>query len=100
MLAPENKGKLSFRYSLPAGLRILSDFQFVGLRGTEGGYGLNRYNVGDHSLEKGFSNKMTLIVYANNIWNQAYQQVYGFPSPGRTFGIRLQVNQKTSPSAR
>jgi hypothetical protein len=96
-LAPENKEKVSFRYSLPADMRILSDFQFIGKRGTEGGYILNRYNLGSISLEKNFSKKMTLSVFSDNVWNQAYQQVYGFPSPGRTFGVRLQMNALVNP---
>jgi outer membrane receptor protein involved in Fe transport len=99
LLAPMNKGKLSFRYSLPAGMRILSDFQFIGKRGTEGGYGLGRYSLGAISLEKTLPSKMILSAFVDNVWNQAYQQVYGFPSPGRSFGVRLQMNVQTKPAA-
>jgi outer membrane receptor protein involved in Fe transport len=95
-LAPKNKGSVSFRYSLPAGIRLLTDFQFIGKRGTEGGYSLKRYNLGDIALEKRLK-KMTFSVFADNVWNQAYQQVYGFPSPGRTYGVRLQMNTATNP---
>jgi outer membrane receptor protein involved in Fe transport len=95
-LAPRNKGSLSFRYSLPVGMKLLTDFRFVGKRGTEGGYSLNGYNLADISLQKRFK-KMTFSMFADNAWNQAYQPVYGFPSPGRTYGVRLQMNSFSSP---
>jgi outer membrane receptor protein involved in Fe transport len=92
LLSPMNKGKVSFRYSLPKGMRVLSDFQFIGKRGTEGGYALKQYSLGDVSLEKTFSNNLSCSAYMNNSWDQAYEQVWGFPSPGRTFGVRLKMN--------
>jgi outer membrane receptor protein involved in Fe transport len=95
-LAPKNTGQLSFRYSLPASMRILSDFQFTGKRGTEGGSNLDEYRLGNISLEKKFKNKVALSVFTNNVWNQAYQAVYGFPAAGRTFGVRLQVSNAPS----
>jgi outer membrane receptor protein involved in Fe transport len=95
-LPPNNKGKLSIRYSLPRHMRLLSDIKFIGRRGTEGGYTLDRYAVADFSVEKGFSKKATVQFFANNMFGTDYQQVYGYPSPGRAFGIRLQVNPQTS----
>jgi outer membrane receptor protein involved in Fe transport len=96
-LPPNNKGKLSIRYSLPAHMRILSDIKSIGRRGTEGGYTLNRYTVAGFSVEKSFSKKLTVGFVADNLFGMDYQQVYGYPSPGRTFGIRLQVNPQTNP---
>jgi outer membrane receptor protein involved in Fe transport len=96
-LPPNNKGKLSIRYSLPAHIRLLSDMKFIGRRGTEGGYKLDRYALADFSVEKGLSKKMMFQFFVNNIFGTEYQQVYGYPSPDRTFGIRLQVNSQTNP---
>jgi outer membrane receptor protein involved in Fe transport len=90
-LPPRNKGKLSIRYSLPMQMKFLSDIKFVGKRGTEGGYVLDRYATADISLEKSIAKKMTLGVFMNNATGMDYQQVYGYPAPGRTFGVRLQV---------
>jgi outer membrane receptor protein involved in Fe transport len=99
-LPPRNKGKLSIRYSLPAKARLLSDIKFVGRRGTEGGYVLDRYALVDVSLEKSIARKMTVSAFMNNASGMDYQQVYGYPSPGRIFGIRLQVNPSSNPFAK
>ncbi len=96
-LPPRNKGKLSIRYSLPAKMRLLSDIKFIGKRGTEGGYVLGRYAIADISLEKSIAGKMTVSAFIDNALGMDYQQVYGYQAPGRTFGIRLQVNPATNP---
>jgi len=99
-LPPRNKGKLSIRYALPAKIRLLSDIKFIGRRGTEGGYVLDRYALADISLEKSIAGKMMLSVFMNNATGMDYQQVYGYPAPGKTFGIRLQVNSTSNPFAK
>lgn len=96
-LPPMNKGKLSIRYSLPLEMRFLSDFKFIGKRGTEGGYTLSRYALGDFSLEKSVASKMSFSFFVNNMWDETYDQVYGFPSPGLTYGVRLKMNSASSP---
>jgi outer membrane receptor protein involved in Fe transport len=99
-LPPRNKGKLSLRYSLPAGFRALSDIKIIGERETEALYTLNRYATADLSLEKSIARKMTASFFVNNLSGMDYQQVYGFPAPGRTYGIRIQINSQTNPFAR
>jgi outer membrane cobalamin receptor len=70
--------------------------KFIGKRGTEGGYTLNRYALVDLSVEKAFSKKLTAAFFADNLFGMEYQQVYGYPSPGRTFGIRIQANSQSN----
>jgi outer membrane receptor protein involved in Fe transport len=95
-LPPNNKGKVSIRYTLPAGFRLLSDITAIGRRGSEGGYTLDRYALLDFTVEKTIARKMKLGFFVNNLNGMDYQQVYGYPAPGRTFGVRLQVNQQTN----
>jgi outer membrane receptor protein involved in Fe transport len=91
-LPPRNKGTLSARYALPFKTRVAFDLKAIGERKTEGGYGLGRYAVGDISFERTLANRMTAGFFINNLFGMDYRQVYGFPSPGRTFGVRLQVD--------
>jgi vitamin B12 transporter len=91
-LPPRNKGKLSARYSLPLKTRLAFDIKAIGERKSEGGYSLDRYTVADISFERMLGERITAGLFVNNLFGMDYQQVYGYPSPGRTFGIRLQVN--------
>lgn len=92
-LPPNNKGKLSMRYTLPAGFRLLSDITAIGRRGSEGGFTLDRYALLDLTIEKKLAN-MRVAFFMNNLNGMDYQQVYGYPAPGRTFGVRLQVSSQ------
>jgi outer membrane receptor protein involved in Fe transport len=91
-LPPRNKGEISARYSLPLRTRVAFDLKAIGERKTEGGFGLGGYAIGDISFEKNLANGMTAGFFINNLFGMDYQQVYGFPAPGRTFGVRLQVS--------
>jgi outer membrane receptor protein involved in Fe transport len=95
-LPPNNKGKLSIRYTLPAGFRLLSDITAIGRRGSEGGFSMDRYALLDFTIEKKIANRMRVALFMNNMNGMDYQQVYGYPAPGRTFGVRLQVNTQTN----
>lgn len=95
-LPPRNKGKLSARYSLPFKTRLATDIKIIGERKSEGGYVLNRYAVADVSVERSFANRMTAGFFVNNMSDTDYQAVYGYPSPGVTWGMRIQVS--TAPS--
>lgn len=91
-LPPRNKGKVSARYSLPLKTRLAFDLKVTGERKSEGGYTLGRYAVADVGFEKNLGKGMTAGFFVNNLFGMDYQQVYGYQSPGRTFGIRLQMN--------
>lgn len=91
-LPPRNKGKLSMRYSLPLKTRLAFDLKVIGERkGEKKDISLDRYAVTDISFEKSLPCGMSAGFFINNLFGMDYQQVYGFPSPGRTFGLRLQV---------
>ena len=91
-LPPRNKGKISAHYSLPFKIRLASDISIYGERESEGGYFLKRYATADLSLEKNFAERMVAGFFVNNLTGTEYQQVYGFPSPGVTWGVRLRVS--------
>jgi outer membrane receptor protein involved in Fe transport len=91
-LPPKDKGNLSLRYDLPLKTRFTADFKAIGTRGSEGKTTLGAFATTDIGLEKSLANKMTLSFFTNNLFDKYYQQVYGYPAPGRTFGVRLRVN--------
>jgi outer membrane receptor protein involved in Fe transport len=91
-LPPKNKVNLSARYSLPWKTRLVMDLRAIGERTGEGGYSVDRYSTTDISLDKHFANKMSASFFVDNIFGMDYQQVYGYQAPGRTFGIRLQLD--------
>lgn len=99
-LPPRNKGKMSARYDLPLKTRLSFDAKIFGERKTEQGFSLGRYAIADISLEKVFANKMTAGVFVKNMSNTDYQQVYGYPSPGVTWGIRVKMSTEKAPVAR
>jgi outer membrane receptor protein involved in Fe transport len=99
-LPPRNKGKLSVRYALPLQIRFSSDIKFIGERKSEGGFVLDRYAVADISFERNFTAHYTAGFFISNLFNKEYQQVYGYPSPGTTFGIRFQMNMGKSAGQR
>jgi outer membrane receptor for ferrienterochelin and colicins len=96
-LPPRDKGKLSLRYDMPLKTRLVADFKAIGRRGTEDGFTLGGYAITDVSLERPLVNKMVLGFFVNNLFGKNYQQVYGYPAPDRSFGIRLKVNPIKSP---
>jgi len=96
-LPPRNKGKLSVRYTLPFKTRFSSDIRFMGERNSEGGYRLGRYATADIGFDKNLGEKILASFFVNNLLDKEYQQVYGYPSPGRTFGVRIQLNTAKNP---
>jgi outer membrane cobalamin receptor len=99
-LPPRNKGKLSVRYELPLKTRLAADVKFIGERKSEGGFNLNRYATADLSFERNFAERMTAGFFINNMTGTDYQQVYGYPAPGVTYGIRIQISTAKSILAR
>jgi outer membrane receptor protein involved in Fe transport len=99
-LPPRNKGKLSVRYTLPFKTRFSSDIRFMGERKSEGGYMLPRYTTADIGFERNLGGKITGSLFVNNLLDKEYRQVYGYPSPGRTFGVRIQLNTARNPFGR
>jgi outer membrane receptor protein involved in Fe transport len=91
-LPPRNKGKLSVRYDLPLKTRFASDIKFVGERMSEGGFTLDRYALADISFERDLANRLTAGFFVNNLFSADYQQVYGYPAAGTSFGFRIQMS--------
>ena len=63
--------------------------------GTQGGGTLPQYFVADFGVDKNLSGNLKLSFFANNITGTKYEQVFGFPMPRQTYGIRLQLKTKT-----
>jgi outer membrane receptor protein involved in Fe transport len=100
-LAPKNKGNLSVRYSLPLKTRVAFDLKAFGERKSEGEHNvMGGYTVGDISLEKALPGGLTAGFFISNLFGMDYQQVFGYPAPGRMFGIRLQANLAKNPLPR
>ena len=91
-IAPEHKANLGIRYSLFDNTLITSDIRFVGERKSEGNVmNLDSFTTVDLGLQRAYSDKIVLRVYASNIFDKDYQEVYGFPMPGITFGVNLKM---------
>jgi outer membrane receptor protein involved in Fe transport len=91
-IPPRDKSNMSLRYDFLFRTRFTADFKAIGRRGSEGGTQLGAFTTTDVGLEKSLADKMTLSFFVNNLFDKFYQQVYGYPAPGRTFGVRLRVN--------
>ena len=91
-LAPKHKANLGIRYSLFNGTMITSDIRFVGNRKTEGNVmNLGSFTTVDLGFQHAFSENIVLRVYGANILDKDYQEVYGFPMPGFTYGANLKM---------
>jgi len=99
-LPPKNKGNLSARYSLPLKMRLAFDLKAFGIRKSEGGLVLDRYALGDINIERKFAKTLSAAFFINNLFGMDCQQVYGYPAPGRTFGLRLKMNPAHSQSTK
>ena len=91
-IAPRHKANLGIRYSLFDNTLITSDIQFVGERRTEGNImNLDSFTTVDLGLQHAYSDNIVMRVYATNIFDKDYQEVYGFPMPGIAFGVNLKM---------
>ncbi|MDY6970721.1 MAG: hypothetical protein SV775_00165, partial [Thermodesulfobacteriota bacterium] len=78
---------------------ITTDLRYVGERKSEGGYDLDDFFTADLGIEQnlnlgiwqGVISKTKLLIYANNIFEENYEEVYGYPMPDRVFGVSLTV---------
>lgn len=91
-LPPKHKTNLGLRYPLFEKTLITSDLKYVGERKSEGGKGLKGYFVVDMGLEQKLSKGFVVSVFVNNLLGQDYEEIYGFPMPEQTFGIRAKVS--------
>ena len=91
-ITPEHKANLGIRYSLFNNTLITSDIRFVGERKTEGNVmNLDSFTTVDLGLQHAYSENIVIRVYATNIFNKDYQEVYGFPMPGLSYGVNLKI---------
>ncbi|SDU46536.1 TonB dependent receptor [Desulfobacula phenolica] len=91
-LSPEHKANLSIRYKMFENTRLTSDIRYVGERKTEGNvYNLDDFITVDVGIEQTLFKKIALRAYISNLFGEKYQEVYGYPLPEQTFGIRVKV---------
>ncbi len=93
-LSPRNKAKVSVRYTLKKGWLLTSDLYYNGTGGTQGGGTLPQYFVADVGVDKILAGHLKLSFFVNNVTGTKYEQVFGYPMPRQTYGIRLQFNTK------
>lgn len=92
-LPPKNKANLGIRYNFRPDLVLTSDVRYVGTRKSEGGFEMGSYIVTDIGFQYSFlSNKARFQMYINNIFGGNYQEVYGYPMPGQTFGTSIKYS--------
>ncbi len=91
-LPPKHKANMGLRYPLFVNTLITSDLRYVGERKSEGGKDLKEYFVMDAGLEQKLPKGLVVSVFVNNLFGQNYQEVYGFPMPKQTFGIRAKLS--------
>lgn len=91
-ITPKHKANLGIRYSLFDNTLITSDIRFIGERKTEGNImNLDSFTTVDLGFQQIYSKNIVLRVYAANILGEDYQEVYGFPMPGLTYGVNLRM---------
>ncbi len=91
-ISPKHKANLGIRYSLFDSTLITSDIRYVGERKTEGNImNLGAFTTVDLAVQHAYSENMVMRIYATNILDKDYQEVYGFPMPGVSFGVNLRL---------
>lgn len=92
-LAPKHKANLGLRYRLLEGTLLTSDIRYMGKRESEGNlYTLDAFTTVDMAVEHELTGNMTIRVYGSNIFQESYQEVYGYPMPEGTYGVNLKVS--------
>ncbi|MBN1905322.1 MAG: TonB-dependent receptor [Deltaproteobacteria bacterium] len=91
-ITPEHKANLGLRYSLFNNTLITSDIRYIGERKSEGNVmNLDSFITVDVGLQHSYTKNIVLRVYATNILDKKYQEVYGFPLPGVGCGVNLKL---------
>lgn len=91
-LAPEHKVNLGIRYRLFEKTLLTSDIRYMGKRESEGKiYTLDAFTTVDVGIEQELFGNTTVHVYANNIFGEEYQEVYGYPLPEHVYGVNLKM---------
>lgn len=90
-LPPKHKANLNFRYPILKDTMLTADLRYMGKRKSEGGYTINDYFVTDVGMKYTLMKYATIRVYANNVFGEKYEEVYGYPMPDQVFGVRLEL---------
>lgn len=90
-LPPKHKANLNFRYPILKDTMLTTDLRYMGKRKSEGGYTINDYFVTDVGIKYTPWKNTTIRVYANNVFGEKYEEVYGYPMPDQVFGARLEL---------
>ena len=91
-IAPEHKANLGVRYGLWAKTLATTDIRYVGKRESEGDvYTLDDFVTVDVGLEYRIRENFTAHVFVGNVLDEDYQEIYGYPMPGRVYGVSLKA---------
>lgn len=91
-IAPEHTVNLSSRYRLFEKTLLTTDIRYMGERKTEGDiYTLDDVILVDVGVEQQLFKNITLHAYANNIFGEKYQEVYGYPLPEHIYGVNVKM---------
>lgn len=91
-LAPEHKANLGIRYQLFEKTLLTSDIRYMGKRESEGKvYTLDAFTTVDVGIQQKLFSNTRVLVYANNIFGEEYQEVYGYPLPEHGYGVNVKI---------
>ena len=92
-LNPRHNFNLGLRYQVWKNTLFAVDFHSESSRGTRSGGDMPGFSVTNLSVEQSlFKKKVRAIFYANNIFDEKYEETYGYPMPGTNFGCRMKFS--------
>ena len=91
-ISPKHKANFSARYGVFDKTLLTADIRYIGERKTEGDiYTMDDVILVDLGVEQKLFKNTTLHAYANNVFGEKYQEVYGYPLPEHIFGVNVKM---------
>lgn len=90
-LPPKHKFNIGLRYRLLKDTLLTCDLRYVGERKAQGGFSMNDFLTTDLGIEQTLFKKAKILFYANNLFGENYEEVYGYPMPDQTHGVQVKL---------
>lgn len=91
-LAPRNKINIGLRYRPFKNTIAMAHFRYVDIRKSVYAGKLKSFytvNLGIETLPLIFGQKLKIKGFVDNLFKEEYQEMFGYPMPGRTFGFSI-----------
>ena len=89
-LPPKHKFNIGLRYRLLKDSLLTCDLRYVGKRKC-GDFTNDDFFITDVGIEQTIFKKLKVLLYVNNLFGENYEEVYGFPMPGQTYGVQVKL---------